>query len=137
MKPASYATTYEKDNSAETTSQEMIIPSINYTQSVKSIKAVEKNNGNLLSEETNNSIFVSKYVSFVVFKYVSNGSTGLLVATGNSKYVGGLSATCPLNISNEILCTNDECTDGMYNLIFRPISLTNPFPNINGNENSK
>ena len=128
----SYSFPPEVDNSPTSTIlQEMKIPSLNYTQQINSIIAIEKNSGDLLNSKIANSITNLK--NFVVPKYVSNGTSGETHSKGTaSKYheVEPLEATCSFDIANEIICQpGDVCPSGKYNLIFRPISLTNPFPN--------
>lgn len=104
-----------------------------YTQDAFSIKAVDKSSGMPLTTRTNNS--VAETSEFYVPNTVASGSVGTLNATTTVTYGGTshqFSSTCPFNVSNEIHCPPGGCGDGSsLNLIYRSISLVNPFPNVN------
>lgn len=111
-----------------------------YTQDAFSIKAIDKSSGLPLTSKTNNSI--DETSEFYVPNTVSAGSIGTLSATTTVTYGGTshqFSSTCPFNVGNEIICPPGGCDDGgSLNLIYRPISLVNPFPNANDtNSNSR
>lgn len=132
-------TTKVENNIASTTSSKIIIG--DYTQMANSIKAIEKNSGNLLESLVPNSI-INPY-NFVIPNYIPNKTTGMAVATGYSKYAQNLEVECPFKVNNTITCDDDSCIPDdddedddsqiASNIIYRPISLTNPFPDKNSN----
>lgn len=106
-----------------------------YTQYINTIKGVAKNSGQLLTSTKINNTFEENYLNvstaFFIPYYVKSGTTGKLV--GNiSGDISIQNYSCPINVLN--LNINDdksENTTSNLNLIYRPISLTNPFPNTN------
>lgn len=105
-----------------------------YRQDINTIRGIEKNSGRALTisdidelKNAGNENYILINTNHFVPYSVKNGTTGLVHASieGMSDY------SCPINVSNNIICRDDECDDnGTLNLIYRPISLTNPFPNI-------
>lgn len=88
-----------------------------YQQTINSIKAIAKNSGQLLTQnELNNFEFpyLLNKSNFVIPIETKNGTSGSVVTSLYS---------CPIDVRNMLL-------NGGLNLIYRPISLTNPFPNI-------
>ena len=107
----------------------------NYTQTINSIKGVIKNSGLELTaadieKYTDDETYLKVDTNFFVPYYIKNGTTGSV----NGDIVGDISIpgySCPINITNNILCKDDDCpTTSNLDLIYRPISLTNPFPNV-------
>lgn len=103
----------------------------NYTQRGNSVKAVEKNNGELLFElpEDMTNYYLNKYVFFIPSNItsVSNGNVEAVYSTTKFQ----MNITCPISLKNQLLCNeDDDCGNGGLNVIYRPISLSNPFPNI-------
>lgn len=106
-----------------------------YTQYINTIKGVAKNSGQLLTSSEINNIFEENYLNvstdFFIPYYIESGTTGKLV--GNiSGDISIQNYSCPISVSNLYICDGD-CgnTSSNLNLIYRPISLTNPFPNTN------
>ncbi len=116
------------------TNQKMEL-STGYVQIINSIKGVAKNNGLPLTAADIAKIDGDTYFEvdgdFFMPYYIKNGTTGNL--TGD--VVGDISISgysCPINVANYVLCEKDDCGSTPTNLdiIYRPISLTNPFPSI-------
>lgn len=127
-----------------------------YKQTMNTIKGVSKGNGDLLTQDQIDKLDSYSYIktnaNFIVPVSTKNGSKGEVAVN-----VGSLTDySCPFNVVNLIKCedgdcvtpdpniekcTNPPCLDnsipinsGGMNIIYRPISLTDPFPNI---KNSK
>lgn len=104
-----------------------------FTQVGGSVVAINKNNGfpitNFSDIYTQQNSFENKWTFFIP-NYVKGGS-GTLSQTGTSKYKS-LSITCPLELVNTYY---DD--DGKINVIYRPISLINPFPNTTNSSTSR
>ena len=109
-----------------------------YTQAINSIKGVIKNSGLELtaadlSKYEDSESYLKVDTNFFVPYYIKNGTTGSV----NGDIVGDISISgysCPINVTNNILCKDDDCpTTSNLDLIYRPISLTNPFPDVNKN----
>lgn len=110
-----------------------------YVQKINTIKGVAKNSGLELTAEdlkkyTDPETYLEVNTNFFVPYYVKNGTEGKLVGD----IVGDISIpdySCPITVANNVVCTDDcggKTSD--LDLIYRPISLTNPFPNV---KNSK
>lgn len=103
-----------------------------YTQIIDTIRGVAKNSGMLLTAEEIENIDGETYLpvdtSFFIPYYVKNGTKGNLTGTVSGA-ISISNYTCPILVSNSYLC-DDDCKDNTsnLNLIYRPISLTNPFP---------
>lgn len=133
---SNYKTTTTTDRNAASTYSNIMKLDNGYTQSSNSVKYIDKNNGLPLTKISKNA-FENKY-NFFVPSNIKNGIKGDLVATGSSPYVGSLNATCPMKISNYFMCNGNDCEAGGIAVIYRPISLTDPFPDtINGEEYRK
>ena len=105
-----------------------------YTQVINSIKGVIKNSGLELTaadieEYEDTETYLKVDTNFFVPYYIKNGTQGNV----NGDIVGDISIpgySCPLNVTNNILCKDDDCLGtSNLDLIYRPISLSNPFPN--------
>lgn len=108
-----------------------------YVQIINTIKGVAKNSGMPLTAAEIAKIDTDTYLpvegNFFIPYYVKNGTSGSLVGD----IVGDISIpgySCPINVTNYILCEEGDCeTPSNLNIIYRPISLTNPFPNVKQN----
>ena len=104
-----------------------------YVQRINTIKGVAKNSGleltvDDLKKYTDPETYLEVNTNFFVPYYVKNGTEGKLVGD----IVGDISIpdySCPIAVTNNVVCT-DDCGGKISNLdlIYRPISLTNPFP---------
>lgn len=95
-----------------------------YTQPINSIKGIAKNSGKLLTASELKKFqfpYFPNNSSFVIPIETKNGTNGSVVTNLYS---------CPINVRNILICDGDDCGTGSINVIYRPISLTNPFPNI-------
>lgn len=116
--------------------------STGYVQTINSIKGVAKNSGMPLTaaeiEKIEDDTYFEIVGEFFMPYYVKNGTSGKLVGdiTGD---ISISSYNCPINVTNYILCEDDDCGSTPTNLdiIYRPISLTNPFPNVNGESSNR
>ncbi len=106
-----------------------------YSQVSDTIKAIEKNSGRLLTEKEimvyeNKNLLLSNDSDFVIPYSVEDGTKGTL-STYVSDATGfvGLNYTCNFDVKNALLGRNG------IELIYRPISLTNPFPDIKNGSN--
>lgn len=103
-----------------------------YTQPIDSIKGIAKNSGQLLTQNELNS-FKQPYLgvnsNFVIPIRTKNGTDGEVVA-------GGGLYSCPIKVRNLLIadCSKGDCSSGGLNVIYRPISLTNPFPSLNSDK---
>ena len=105
-----------------------------YVQTINSIKGVAKNSGLELTaadlkEYTDPETYLSINTNFFVPYYIKNGTSGKVVGD----IAGDISIpnyNCPISVTNNVLCKDDDCKVKPSNLdlIYRPISLTNPFP---------
>lgn len=105
----------------------------NYTQVINSIKGIAKNSGKLLTQSDLSNFknpFFENNSSFVIPVETKKGTKGEVVAVTNS---GSKLYSCPINVNNLFTCGEKDCSSGI-NVIYRPISLTDPFPNANSNE---
>ena len=97
-----------------------------FTQIGNSVVAINKNNGFPITEFSEGYIkqnsFVNEWTFFIPTYF--EGGKGNLSQTGTSQYKT-LNVICPITIINDYY----EEDDGKINVIYRPISLTNPFPN--------
>lgn len=98
----------------------------NYKQPIDSIKGIAKNSGQLLTENELSGFaypYFDNDSSFVIPITTKNGTNGKVVTTSYS---------CPIKVTNMFMtdCKSGNCGTGGINVIYRPISLTNPFPNI-------
>lgn len=115
-------------SSSYTTSVSATMSIDNYSQVMGSIKGISKGNGELLTQsQLKDAEYLPVTGNFTVPTSTKNGSNGSVNAT-----VSGLtSLSCPFNVANYIKCSGNNCgvNSGGINVIYRPISLTNPFPN--------
>lgn len=131
--PASSSSSYTADITANMTIGD-------YSQGMNSIKGILKGSGDLLTQTQIDNLSSSTYIpvsdNFVVPVFTKNGSNGSVNAT----VTGLTSFSCPFNAVNYIKCDEDGCepdpgdnpisiSSGGLSIIYRPISLTNPFPN--------
>lgn len=101
----------------------------NYNSSYREYPYISKNSG----EGTQNSdLSLPARYDFFIPSSIANGTKG--TTTVNIGSIG--SYECPFNVLNFLQCSGNNC-DSSYNLIFRPISLTIPFPNSKGTGNRK
>lgn len=103
----------------------------NYKQPINSVKGIVKNSGQLLTQSQLSGFeypYFENSFSFVIPITTKNGTSGKVVA-GNNLY------SCPINVTNLFMtdCKSGNCGTGGINVIYRPISLINPFPNIKSN----
>lgn len=96
------------------------------------VVAIDKNNGNPLTLEDMKQDLIEKgaYLTvksdFYVPTTIKNGTS--LIAHRDISYNGGtFSYECNANVANYFSCDDDDCVKGTK-IIYRPISLTNPFP---------
>lgn len=96
------------------------------------VVAIDKNNGNPLTLEDMKQDLIEKgaYLTvksdFYVPTTIKNGTS--LIAHRDISYNGGtFSYECNANVANYFSCDADDCVKGTK-IIYRPISLTNPFP---------
>lgn len=101
----------------------------NYSSSYREYPYVSKNSGE--GTQSSNLSLPARY-DFFIPSSVANGAKG--ITTVNIGSIG--SYECPFNVVNFLQCSGKNC-DSSYNLIFRPISLTTPFPNSKGTGNRK
>lgn len=129
------------ENSNEISVTTPVAKFLKYSMMAGQVKAVSKNSANYENiENTSNSLPLP--FQFFVPDSVGNGTPGTVSANVSNIGINinlNYNWSCNFNISNVIVCQPDaDCPSGRYNLIFRPISLTNPFPNINDiNKNRK
>lgn len=110
-----------------------------YVQNANDIKGIAKNSGNPLTQEEidkmdSQNYLLSDYEFFIPY-YIPNKTKGELIGD----IVGDINIQeykCPIDVANVIVCDSPGC-NGELNIIYRPISLTNPFPNAKGIDNSK
>ena len=108
-----------------------------YKQIINTIKGIAKNSGQLLTQnELNNFKFpyFPNTDNFVIPIATKNGTQGAVAAVQG----GYVLYECPVNVTNLYIgkCTsncNGNDSNGSLNVIYRPISLTNPFPNTISN----
>lgn len=108
-----------------------------YKQTINSIKGIAKNSGKLLTKQDLENFkfpYFPNNSSFVIPIQTKNGTSGEVVAVSN----GNALYSCPIGVRNMFYCKDNNCGSGGLNVIYRPISLTNPFPNlINNNKYRK
>lgn len=107
-----------------------------YTQLIDTIRGVHKNSGNPLTlsemKKLDGNTYLKVNNDFFVPYYIKDGTKGFV----SGSIVGGISIpnySCPINVENNVMCNGSNCKG--LNIIYRPISLTNAFPNTT--ENSK
>lgn len=96
------------------------------------VVAIDKNNGNPLTlgdmkqELIENGTYLTVKSDFYIPTTIKNGTR--LIAHRDIS-VGGatISYECNANVANYFSCNDDDCIKGTR-IIYRPISLTNPFP---------
>lgn len=104
-----------------------------YSQNGNDVIGVAKNSCNLVFN-SNVQQFEGNYISssktFFIPCNIPNNSSGTVSATYSRTEEESISVSCPISVNNEIYipeCTAKGCAGGL-NIIYRPISLTNPFP---------
>lgn len=105
-----------------------------YTQLIDTIRGISKNSGNPLTlnqiENVETGTYLTINTDFFVPYNIPKNTKGYVI--GN--IVGDINIPnykCPIETDNYILCRGDKCDSGLE-IIYRPISLTNPFPNTTG-----
>lgn len=99
----------------------------------REVVAISKNNGDplTLKDMKNEILEQGTYLEIDSDYYVpisiKNGTTGIAQRKLTGENVS-ISYECQFNVANYIRCDGDECNSKGINIIYRPISLTNPFP---------
>lgn len=101
-----------------------------YRQISGSVKSIDKNSGLINLESITNNSFVNKHDFFIPY-YTPNNTRGTLKQSVSSNF-GSASVSCPFSVLNSFLEPS-----GNINLIYRPISLVNPFPNSSSDDSRK
>lgn len=101
-----------------------------YSQISGSVKSIDKNSGLMNLESITNNSFVNKHDFFIPY-YTPNNTRGTLKQSVSSDF-GSASVSCPFSVLNSFIKTS-----GNINLIYRPISLVNPFPNSSSDDSRK
>lgn len=139
----SRATTSTSSNVASSSNETMTLKNakgeIIYSAKKGEIVALEKNSGLPLkrADLTGDILEFEKYLTiasdFYIPTSVPNGSQGILSRTVSFGQQS-ISYSCPLGTANNILCPNGDCPEllGLSNIIYRPISLSTPFPYTSG-----
>ena len=133
---ANYKTKYESStNVANINSEYMLFSDSKIKYNSGEVVAIQKNNGNPLTAKdlTKEILADGNYLNvksdFYIPISIKNGTSGLthrdVVLNIDNK---SISYDCPLNVTNNIRCYGKECNSKGINIIYRPISLTNPFP---------
>lgn len=122
------------ENSNEISVTTPVAKFLKYSMMAGQVKSISKNSATYENiENTSNSLPLS--FQFFIPASVANGTSGTVSANVSNIGINinlNYNWSCDFDISNIILCQPDgDCPSGKYNLIFRPISLTNPFPNSN------
>lgn len=96
------------------------------------VVAIEKNTGNPLTQKDLNEelLKLGAYLTVMSDFYVPTSITNGSSLTAHRKISFGndsVSYECPANVTNYFICDDDDCEKGTK-IIYRPISLTNPFP---------
>ena len=131
-----YVPTYtSRSETAAVNSEYISFTGTDKTYKKGEIVGVMKNSGEPLtriSEEISNGDdnYLSILSDYYVPVSIKNGTRGL---AQRSVSLGSAAATytCQFSVANSFRCTGDDCEKGL-NIIYRPISLSNPFPSTNG-----
>lgn len=113
------------------------------SQSAGSITAVNKGNGSGSTSVNNNSFPLTGGSNFHIPPSTPNGTTGTLTETITLPNGTEFTLSCTVDVLNTSRCTSNcgtpsnptpgggggKSKGGNLNLIYRPISLTDPFPN--------
>lgn len=108
-----------------------------YTQAINTVKGIAKNSGLPLTaseiEKLEGETYIGISYNFFVPYYIPNLTSGSLNASINGGGISIPNYSCPITVYNTVKC--DPGTGCDLNIIYRPISLTDPFPNtISGSE---
>lgn len=134
IEASNYVPTYDTTSHVASVDSEYI--SFNNTDIVYQkgeVVAINKNNGNALTlkdmknEILENETYLKIMSDFYIPTSIKNGTSGVAHRDLTGTNVS-ISYDCPFNVVNSIRCSDDECDSKGLNIIYRPISLTNPFP---------
>ena len=134
---SNYVSTHTSNAATVSVNSEYIsFEGIDKTYKKGEIVGVMKNSGEPLtriSEEiSNGDNYLSILSDYYVPVSIKNGTRGLAqrsVSSGNAS----ATYTCQFSVANNFRCTGDDCEKGL-NIIYRPISLSNPFPSANSKD---
>ena len=129
-----YTPTYTSSTNLVSVNKEQIsFKNTNRVYQKREVVAINKNNGEPLTlndmkdEILEKGAYLEIDSDYYVPVSIKNGTNGVAHRELAGENVS-ISYDCPFNVANYIRCDSGECDSKGINIIYRPISLTNPFP---------